>query len=123
MARIDGRTFRFLGNWIRSQPETHRSLRPWWRRNGGGMPGLLGCALRGFPELESAGGTRYADIAVLAFSQTLAAHKLVADMDGTPLYFAKGNFSNGCTGTVDVICPGFSLPRRSDLCAGAVYHS
>ncbi len=98
----------------------NRKLRPWWRRNGMGADGLLRAAVHDYPALSArsrafdeklvgdltrAGGEKYARIAVLAFQQTLAAHKLVADIDGTPLYFSKENFSNGCIDTVDVTYP------------------
>jgi hypothetical protein len=38
-----------------------------------------------------AGGEKYAPLSIAAYWQTLAAHKLAADFDGTPLYFSKEN--------------------------------
>ncbi|MBL8228361.1 MAG: DUF4965 domain-containing protein [Bryobacterales bacterium] len=102
----------------------HRNLRPYWRRKFNGFDQLLAAAAKDYPalsargktfdadltrKLETAGGRKYADIAVLAYRQALAAHKLVTDIDGTALYFSKENFSNGCIATVDVTYPSAPL--------------
>jgi hypothetical protein len=97
-----------------------RKLRPYWQRNNQTVQQMLGDAEAQYPalvaegqkfdadltaDLTSAGGAAYAQLAVLAFRQTIAAHELAADVDGTPMLFPKENYSNGCISTVDVIYP------------------
>lgn len=60
-------------------------------------------------EARSKGGEDYALILSAAYRQSIAAHKLVADLDGTPLFISKENDSNGCAATVDVSYPSVPL--------------
>jgi hypothetical protein len=98
----------------------YRKLRPYWRRGGMEIGGLLRKAWEDYPSLVAAcrkfdhevmamlteaGGEHYAVLCALAYRQTMAAHKLVYDHDGTPMLFSKENFSNGCAATVDVTYP------------------
>ncbi len=113
----------------------YRKLRPYWRRAGMEVDDLLRQAQRDLPRLKEecerfdaelmsdlrrAGGEEYAVLCALAYRQCLAAHKLVADFDGTPLFFSKENFSNGCIATVDVTYPSapFFLLFNTELLKG-----
>lgn len=97
-----------------------RRLSDYWRRDKMTFGQMLQAAEREEPSLDkrgwtfdkamvsdltSVGGEKYAQLAVLAYQQTLGAHKLVADLHGDPLLFSKENFSNGCVDTVDVTYP------------------
>lgn len=60
-------------------------------------------------EAKAKGGEDYALILSAAYRQSVAAHKLVADVDGTPLFISKENDSNGCAATVDISYPSVPL--------------
>ena len=54
-------------------------------------------------------GDDYAFILSAAYRQTIAAHKLIADREGKPVFLSKEDDSNGCIGTVDVSYPSIPL--------------
>ena len=97
-----------------------RRLLPYWRTQFATFAAMLEAAEQQYPALRArsehydaalqadlvrAGGPEYAEIATLAFRQAIAAHKLVEDIDGTPFFMPKENFSNGSISTIDVIYP------------------
>jgi hypothetical protein len=97
-----------------------QNLRPYWRRNGDDAAALLKKAAADYEslkqrceqfdaelmaDLRKVGGEKYAQLCALAYRQTFAGNKIVADANGQPLMFPKENFSNGCIGTVDVLFP------------------
>jgi len=102
-----------------------RRLPGYWARNGMGAAELISQSHSRFAELDkrgakldnelmadltAAGGEKYAQICALAFRQCIAGHKLVADTDGTPLWFSKECYSNGCIATVDITYPTSPFP-------------
>lgn len=110
LAYTEGYAIEYLG----------RRLRPYWQRNGMTESEMLAQAESEYAsleekgekfdadltqEMERIGGADYAYLTALAFRQTIAAHKLVADIDGEPMFFSKENDSNGCIDTVDVTYP------------------
>ena len=115
----------------------HRKLEPYWKSSGMTTAGLLDRSVNEYPDigrkcrefdasleadLRAAGGEHYAWLATLAYRQAVAAHKLCADIDGTPLLFPKENFSNGCISTVDVIYPAspFFLLLNTELAKASI---
>jgi hypothetical protein len=97
-----------------------RKLLPYWRKQFPTFAAMLQAAEQEYPLLEQrsksfdaalendlvqVGGPEYAQLAILAFQQAIAAHKLVEDADSNPFFMPKENFSNGSISTIDVIYP------------------
>jgi hypothetical protein len=102
-----------------------KNLRPWWNTSGKNTienelaeavvtynDVLIKCRAFNksmYAAAKKAGGEKYADLCVLAYRQSIAAHQLVKSPQGKLLWLSKENFSNGSINTVDVTYPSAPL--------------
>ena len=102
----------------------HQNLKPWWKLGGSTIEKELSKAAITYNQViqqcnifnkamynsaTNAGGKKYADLCVLAYRQSIAAHQLLRSPKGELLFLSKENFSNGSINTVDVTYPSAPL--------------
>ncbi len=100
------------------------SLKQWWKKDGNKMEEVLITANSEYDKIidkvhdfdqnlyddaVESGGKKYADLCVLAYRQSIAAHILVEAPNGDILFLSKENNSNGSINTVDVTYPSAPL--------------
>ena len=121
----------------------NQNLKPWWKLDGSQtIEKELNTAATGYVSVMKkcdafnksmynaafkAGGKNYADLCVLAYRQSIAAHQLVKSRQGDILFLSKENFSNGSINTVDVTYPSAPLyllynPRLLEGMLNGIFH-
>lgn len=100
------------------------NCKAWWTQKGNSIEEEMESAFRDFAsvrkrcdqfdqkmyeEAKTAGGEDYARLCVMAYRQSIAAHKLAKSPQGDLLFLSKENFSNGSINTVDVTYPSAPL--------------
>ncbi|RYY55129.1 MAG: DUF4965 domain-containing protein [Chitinophagaceae bacterium] len=97
------------------------NLNPWWNKDGNKtLPAEMVKAFNDYSTVISksktfdenlyaetlkAGGKEYAELCVLAYRQSIAAHTIARSPKGEILFMSKENFSNGSINTVDITYP------------------
>ena len=101
-----------------------QNLKAWWKKDNATIEGQLEAAAKDYAtviakceatdkmiyeDAKNAGGENYARLCVMAYRQSLAAHKLLKSPGGETLFLSKENYSNGSINTVDITYPSAPL--------------